>query len=148
MHMIRQIAIAAAVVVVGTGVIAQTDVIAERKAIMRGNGAAARTGTQMIRGEAPFELAKAKEAFVGIQNGMTRFPSLFPENSKTGGDTKAAPKIWEDVAGFRAAAAKIVQDAQAATAATTDLASFQANFQRVTTNCNSCHQTYRINPPQ
>lgn len=145
--MIRATIVAASLVVAATAVIAQTDVIAERKAIMRGNGAAARTGTQMIRGEAPFELGKAREAFAGIQAGMTRFPSLFPENSKTGGDTKASPRIWEDMPGFRAAAAKIVQDATAAAASTTDQASFQANFQKVTANCNACHQAYRINQP-
>lgn len=144
--MIRAIIVTAGLAIAATTVVAQTDVIAERKGIMRGNGAATRTGTQMIRGEVPFDLAKAKEVFAGIQAGMTRFPNLFPENSKTGGETKAAPRIWEDMAGFRAAAAKIVQDASAAAAATTDQASFQTNFQRVTANCNACHQTYRINP--
>jgi cytochrome c556 len=127
----------------GSAVVAQTDVIAERKGIMRGNGAATRTGTQMIRGEIPYDQAKAKEVFEGIAAGMNRFPNLFPENSKTGGETKASPRIWEDMPGFRAAAAKIVADAQAASAATTDQASFQANFQRVTGNCQSCHQAYR-----
>ena len=142
--MMRWAAIALGVVTVATTVVAQTDVIAERKGIMRGNGAAARTGTQMIRGEVPFDAAKAREVFAGIQGGMTRFPNLFPETSKTGGETRAAPKIWEDMPGFRAAAAKIVQDATAAAASSTDLASFQANFQRVTANCDSCHQSYRI----
>jgi len=142
--MIRSILVGAALAAVASAAIAQTDVIAERKGIMRGNGAATRTGTQMIRGEVPFDLAKAKEVFTGIAAGMDRFPNLFPENSKTG-DTKASPRIWEDMPGFRAASAKIVQDAQAAAAATTDKDTFQANFQRVTANCNSCHQAYRQN---
>ncbi|HEX2510725.1 MAG TPA: cytochrome c [Microvirga sp.] len=145
--MIRSIVAAACLAIAATAVVAQTDVIAERKNIMKGNGAAARAGTQMIRGEVPFDAARAKEAFAGIQAGMTRFPTLFPENSKTGGETKASPRIWDDMAGFRAAAAKVVQDATAASASTTDLASFQASFQRVAANCNSCHETYRINTP-
>ncbi len=140
--MMRGTAIAAFVLSVATTVVAQTDVIAERKGIMRGNGAAARTGTQMIRGEVPFDAARAREVFTGVQSGMTRFPNLFPENSRTG-DTRAAPRIWEDMPGFRAAAAKIVQDATDAAASTTDLASFQANFQKVTANCDSCHERYR-----
>jgi cytochrome c556 len=49
--------------------------------------------------------------------------------------------------GFRAAAAKIVQDANEAARATNDPASFQASLQKVGANCNACHQTYRINPP-
>ena len=144
--MIKSVLAFATILVAGSAVVAQTDVIAERKGIMRGNGAATRTGTQMNRGEISFDLAKAKEVFSGIAAGMTRFPDLFPENTKTGGETKAGPKIWEDPQGFRAAAAKIVQDASQAAAATTDQASFQANFQRVTANCQSCHQTYRTNP--
>jgi len=142
--MMRWVAMSVGVLTVATTVVAQTDVIAERKGIMRGNGAATRTGTQMIRGEAAFDPAKAREVFAGIQNGMTRFPNLFPETSRTG-ETRAAPRIWEDMAGFRAAAAKIVDDATAAASTTTDLASFQANFQKVTANCDSCHQSYRIN---
>jgi cytochrome c556 len=140
--MIRSFLVCASLVVAGTAVIAQTDVITERKQIMRGNGAAARTGTQMIRGEAPFDATKAREVFAGVANGMTRFPDLFPEGSQTG-NTRAAPTIWTDNAGFRAAAAKIVQDAQQGATSTTDLASFQANFQRVTANCDACHDKYR-----
>jgi cytochrome c556 len=146
--MIRSILVASAILVGLSAAVAQNDPIAERKSIMRGNGAAVRLGTQMVRGEAPFDLAKAKEVYSGISAGMTRFPNLFPENTKTGGDTKAGPRIWEDPQGFRAAAAKIVQDASQAAAATTDQASFQANLQRVTANCGACHQAYRINPPQ
>jgi cytochrome c556 len=144
--MIRSLLVTSALLLGLSAALAQTDPIAERKGIMRGNGAATRTGTQMVRGEAPFDLAKAKEVFTGISAGMTRFPDLFPENTKTGGDTKASPRIWEDPQGFRALSSKMVQDAQAAAAATTDQASFQAGFQRVTANCQTCHQTYRINP--
>jgi cytochrome c556 len=144
----RSVLVVSSLAIVGTAGVAQTDVIAERKGIMRGNGAAARTGTQMIRGDVPFDAAKARDVFAGIQSGMTRFPTLFPESSKTGGETKASARIWEDMTGFRARAAKIVQDATEAAATTTDLASFQANFQKVTANCNACHDAYRINPPQ
>lgn len=140
--MVRSILVVASLLVVGTAAVAQTDVIAERKSIMRGNGAAARAGTQIVRGEVPFDVAKAREVFDGIAGGMNRFPNLFPETSKTG-DTKASPRIWEDMAGFRAASAKIVSEASAAAAASTDLESFRANFQRVAANCQSCHQAYR-----
>jgi cytochrome c556 len=139
----RTILLTAALAVGITAVLAQGNPIAERKEIMKTNGAAARIGTQMIRGEAPFDAAKAKEVFDGVRFGMTRFPELFPENSRTG-DTRAAPRIWEDRQGFRAASEKIVQDATQASASTTDLESFRANFQRVSANCNSCHETYRL----
>lgn len=133
--------------VIAAGAAAQTDVIAQRRELMKANGAAARLSTQMVRGEVPFDPAKAREVFAGIVERMERFPGLFPDESRTGGDTKAAPRIWEDMPGFRTAVAKIVKDAGQAAPSTTDLASFQANFQQVGANCNACHQTYRINPP-
>jgi cytochrome c556 len=142
--MIRSLVVCASALLAGSAVLAQTDVIAERKGIMRGNGAAARTGTQIVRGEVPYDQARARQVFDGIAAGMTRFPDLFPETSKTGGETKASPRIWEDMAGFRAVAAKIVTEAREASAATTDQASFQANFQKVSANCQTCHQTYRL----
>jgi len=142
--MVRSILVGAALIVGISAAIAQGDPIAERKNIMKGNGAATRVGTQMIKGEAPFDVAKAREVFAGISAGMTRFPTLFPQSTKTG-DTRASPRIWEDPQGFSAAAAKIVQDSNQAASAVTDLASFQANFQRVTANCGSCHEAYRVN---
>ena len=134
-------------VAIGASAIAQSNPIVERKDLMKANGAAARTGTQMVRGEAPFDLAKAQEVFTGIASRMERFPTLFPENSKTGGETRAAPRIWEDMPGFRAAATKISREASEAAQTTTNAATFQANMQKVGANCNACHETYRLNPP-
>src|SRR5687767_9481464 len=101
--MIRSFLVCATLAAAATAVVAQTDVITERKQIMRGNGAATRTGTQMIRNEVPFDVAKAREVFSGIAAGIDRFPNLFPQGSQTGSQpTRAAPTIWSDNAGFRA----------------------------------------------
>ena len=77
--------------VIAAGAMAQSDVITQRKDMMKANGAATRTATQMVRGEVPFDLAKANEVFAGIASRMPRFVELFPENSRTGGETKASP---------------------------------------------------------
>lgn len=127
-----------------TAVVAQSDPIAARKAIMKGNGAQARIGAAMVKGEAPFDLAKAKQIFVTYQEAATKMPDLFPANSKTGGETTAAPKIWEDAAGFKAAFAKFGADAKAAEASVKDLDSFKAAFGTVAKNCGGCHETYRV----
>jgi cytochrome c556 len=119
-------------------------VIAQRKTIMKNVSAATKTGTQMARGEAPFDLAKAKEVLAVYEDAAKRMPPLFLENSKSGGETSAAPKIWEDMAGFRAAFTKLEADARKAEAATKDHDSFKTAFGEVTKNCGACHQTYRI----
>lgn len=143
--MIRTVLLTTALAVGITGVLAQGDPITERKNLMKTNGAVTRTGTQMGRGEIPFDLGKAREVFANYQQVGTRYHTLFPENTKTGGETKAAPRIWEDMPGFRAASLKFAADASAASAATTDLATFRTAFGAATQNCNSCHETYRIN---
>jgi cytochrome c556 len=141
-----RIVLSALVGVLGVSVaLAEPDPIAERKKLMKENGAATRLGTQMARGERPFDLAKAKEIFATYETVGQTFPNLFPDDSRTGGDTAAAPKIWEDMAGFKERAAKLASDARQATRSVQDLASFNVALQDVTKNCNACHQTYRIN---
>src|SRR3954454_9367493 len=142
--MIRPVLAGLAIAVCVTAALAQSDPIKERQNLMKGFGAATKTGTQMSRGEIPFDAAKAKEVFVTFETGAKRIPTLFPENSKTGGDTAAAPKIWEDMAGFQAAAAKLGADSQKAAASVNDLAAFKTTFGEVTKDCGGCHETYRL----
>jgi cytochrome c556 len=99
----------------------------------------------MAKGEAPFELAKAKEVFATYEAAGKHFYTLFPDNSKTGGDTAALPKIWENMADFKARSEKLAADAQKASASVTDHDSFKAAMGEVTKNCGGCHPTYRAN---
>ena len=71
-------------------------------------------------------------------------PTLFPENSKTGGDTTAAPKIWEDMAGFKAAFQKFEADAVRPRPRSRTRPASRPNFPAVLKNCGGCHETYRI----
>jgi cytochrome c556 len=142
--MIRPILAGLAVAIGVTAALAQSDPITERKNLMKANGAAARAGTQMVRGDAPFDLAKAQEVFANFEKVGARFYTLFPDNTKTG-DTAASPKIWEDAAGFKAASEKFAADAKKAAASVKDLDGFKAAFGEVNRNCGTCHQAYRIN---
>lgn len=144
--MIRTVLAVATVATVALGVTAVVaqDVIAERKAIMKTNGEQARIGGQMVRGEAPFDNAKAQAVLVAYAQAADRMPGLFPDNSKTGGDTAADPKIWQSKADFDAKFKKFGEDAKAAQAASKDLDSFKAAYGNVMRNCGGCHETYRI----
>jgi len=137
------VATVAAAVLGVTAVVAQ-DVIAERKAIMKTNGEQARIGGQMVRGEAPYDNAKAQAVLVAYTQAADKMPALFPDNSKTGGDTAADPKIWQNKADFDAKFKKFGDDAKAAQAAAKDLDSFKAAYANVMRNCGGCHETYRI----
>jgi len=138
-------ALAATVLALGvSSVIAQSDPIVERKATMKGVGAATGLGAKIAKGEEAFDAAKVQGIFNTYVDASKKMPGLFPDSAKTGGETTASARIWEDQAGFKAAFAKFETDATAAGPATTDLASFRTAFGTVTKNCGGCHETYRI----
>ncbi len=121
-----------------------TDVIAERQQLMKNNGKAARAANALIKGEEPYDAAKATEILQTLKADGEKFGTLFPEDSKTGGNTEASPAIWEKPAEFEAANAKFVADAQAAIdAKPADAEAFKTAFAGVATNCQSCHQQFR-----
>ena len=148
--MIRTVFAVASVAAVALGVtvaVAQQDVIKERKAIMKGNGDQAKIGASMAKGETPFDLAAAQKIFATYADAAAKMPSLFPDDSKTGEDTAALPKIWEDMADFKAKFAKFGDDAKAAGASVKDLDSFKTAFGDIGKNdCGGCHQIYRAKP--
>lgn len=126
-----------------TAALADLNPIAERQQTMKGVGAATREGAAIAKGEVPFDAAKAQSIFKTYAEAAKKMPTLFPADSKAGDKTTAAPKIWEDQAGFKAAFAKFEADAEAGAKAS-DLADFRAAFGAATKNCGACHETYRI----
>ena len=141
----KRLALVATVLALGGSfALAQQDPIAARKAIMKKNGDEAKIGNQYMKGEAAFDLAKAKAIFAAYQDAASKMPSLFPDNSKTGGDTAALPAIWEKKDDFVAKLKKLGEDAKEAEAKVTDEASFKAVFPNVQKNCGGCHETYRL----
>jgi cytochrome c556 len=142
--LIRTACVVVALAVSATAVTAQSDPISQRKELMKSVGGQARVGAQMVKGEAPFDLAKAQAIFATYASVAGKMPALFPDNSKTGGETTAAPKIWEDMDGFKAGFAKFEAEAKAAQASVKDLDSFKTAFGNVAKNCGGCHEVYRI----
>ncbi len=143
--MIRTV-FAVAVIALGLGVaVAQQDPIAARRALMKANGDQAKIGVAMIKGAAPFDIEKVHAIFAAWQDAAAKMPSLFPESSKTGGDTAADPKIWSSMEDFKARFAKLGADAKEADGKVTDLDSFKALFGSIGKNdCGGCHELYQV----
>jgi cytochrome c556 len=141
---IRTACLAIVLAVSATVVIAQSNPIAQRKELMKGMGEQARLGNQMMRGQAPFDLAKAQAIFATFTSVPGKMVTLFPEDSKTGGDTEASPKIWEDMEGFKKRFASFETEAKAAQATLKDEDTFRVAFGNVSRNCGACHENFRI----
>lgn len=99
-------------VALGATVMAQQDPIAARKALMKANGQAAGALAKMVKGEASFDQATAQKSFGTFEDAAAKMPPLFPDNSKTDGETAASPKIWENMADFKAKFVKLGEDAK------------------------------------
>jgi cytochrome c556 len=144
--MFRKLLVASAVLTVCvTAAAAQScqDIIDKRQALMKKSGAAAKTGSEMIKGERPFDLAQVQQIYEAFAEDAKQMPALFPDCSKTGNKTTAAPVIWQRKDDFKAAIDKFADDIKAAQANTKDVDGLKANFQIIGRNCSSCHQTFR-----
>jgi cytochrome c556 len=144
--MFRKLLVVFAVLMLGvTAAAAQScqDIIDKRQSLMKKSGAAAKIGTEMIKGERPFDMAKVQEIYAAFTDDATQMPTLFPDCSKTGNKTTAAPAIWQKMDDFKAAIAKFAADIKAAQDNTKDVDTLKANFQIIGKNCSNCHQTFR-----
>ena len=144
--MMKRVVLAVAVAALGvTAVLAQSDPIAARKALMKENGNQSRIAREMIEGKQPFDLAKAKTVLATFAAVSDKGKNLWPDNSKAG-DTASLPAVWENKADFDAKLAKLSSDAKTQDASVKDLDSFKAAMAEVGKNCGGCHNTYRKKP--
>ncbi|WP_127090066.1 c-type cytochrome [Aquabacter cavernae] len=121
--------------------LAQSDVIKERKALMGALGDQTKAGAAIMKGDQPYDPAKAAAIFKAYTDAST-FNTLFPAGSNTG-DTKAAPAIWSDRAGFDAEMAKFNTAVQQGLPNIGTEAGFKSAFQAVAATCRTCHSTYQ-----
>ena len=99
----------------------------------------------MAKGEAPFDAAKAQAVFKTYSDSAKKAQTLFPDTAKTGGETTAAPKIWEDMAGFKAAEDKFLANTKEAVASPPgDVDGLKAQLNTLGGDCGACHQSYRV----
>jgi cytochrome c556 len=145
--MIRTVLAMAAIAVGVTAVLAQSDPIAQRKALMKENGKNSATLNRMVRGEEPFDAAKVTAAYAVFTDVATKAPPLFASPPPAGADTRALPKIWETKADFDAkmtAFGKAVADGKGKSNTLDEL---KVSYQTVNKACGDCHEPYRRPAP-
>jgi cytochrome c556 len=133
-------------VVLGVGAAAaQSDPVKTREHLMKENNNNAKVVVQMVKGQKPYDAKAVEAAFAQWADTAKQLPNLFPDNSKTGGDNRASPKIWENKADFNAKIAdfaKVVADNRAKAIASLD--GLKVAVAAVGKSCGDCHETYRL----
>ncbi|HEY7998134.1 MAG TPA: cytochrome c [Pseudolabrys sp.] len=144
--MLIRTTVAVIAVALGAGaVIAQQDPVTTRENLMKENNKNAIAAVKMIRGQAPFDAAAVDAAFAQWADTAQKLPGLFPENSKTGGDNRASPKIWLNKKDFdekAAAFGKAVADNRDKAKASLD--GLKTAIPVVGKGCDNCHEDYRL----
>ncbi|ODT32089.1 MAG: cytochrome C556, partial [Kaistia sp. SCN 65-12] len=94
---------------------ASADPISDRQAAMKERGKIVGTLSKMVKGEQDFDAALVLSSLQTLQENAEKFDvdALFPAGTETGGDTTVSPKVWEDMAGFKAAEDKYLADVKA-----------------------------------
>ncbi|MBH0239834.1 c-type cytochrome [Methylobrevis albus] len=127
-----------------TGALAQGDPIAQRQQLMKQVGDQMKIVGPMMQGKVAYDGAAAGAAMAVISKNSADFITLFPEDSKTGGDTEALPVIWERKAEFDAIGEKLSTEAAAAAeGAGGGLDAFKPLFAAAAANCKACHEDFR-----
>ena len=93
----------------------------------------------MMQGKAPFDLAKLQDGLKTMGAEGAKFKALFPDDSKTGGETEASAKIWQAKADFNKAADALAAAVSAAQTSIKDEASLKAEYPKVARSCGGCH---------
>jgi cytochrome c556 len=141
--MIRTVLAMTAIAVGVTAVMAQSDPIAQRRALMKENNKHLGSLNKMVRGEEPFDATKVTAAFANWTDTAAKLPPLFVSSPPAGADTRALPKVWENKPDFDnklAAWSKAVADNKDKGKTLDEL---KGSFASVNNACNNCHELYR-----
>jgi cytochrome c556 len=134
----------AGLALLATAAFATDDPVATRKKLMDANGAAAGLAFGMLKGEIPFDAKAAQSTLQTFNSVGWAYGDYFPPGSDKG-DTRASPKIWEDMAGFQKQLADFRERSEAAVAAKPqDLDAYRALVGPIGEVCESCHEDYRL----
>jgi cytochrome c556 len=124
------------------------DPIAERRELMKANGAAAKAINDILKnGGSAADMTPHADKLV---DDSMKLASLFPAGTdkpqgKDPGQTMAKPEIWSDPSGF-AERLKAFQGEAAmfkTAVAGGDMAAIKAEFEKLGETCGNCHKTYR-----
>jgi cytochrome c556 len=122
------------------------DAVEKRRASMRAIAQAGTPAFGMFQKKADFDLAKVQAGLKAYQEEGAKLKTLFPDDSKTGGETDATAKVWTSRAEFDKAIDSFVSTARTASETIKDETSFRAEYDKVVKSCGSCHGDAGFSP--
>ncbi len=140
--MIRILCAVSALALGATAVLAQSSAIKERQDIMENISKDGKVLKAMSKGEAPFDASKSSALLGSWDARIKKYVTLFPDDSKTGGKTRAKAEIWQNKADFEAKASDFLK-ALADTKAATSAEAFKTAYDALDKGCDNCHEKYR-----
>ncbi len=126
--------------------VASASPVTDRQALMKDVGRSMGVLGPVMKGGKPFEAEAVQAALEQLKADAVKMDAdaMFPKGSESG-DTAAAPKIWEDEAGFKAEIEKFrTATAAAADAKPQDIDALRVAMKDVGASCGTCHQAYRV----
>jgi cytochrome c556 len=118
-----------------------------RRALMKENGAQMKAIYAVVDAKSGDMMDMQKRATI-VQANAAKIPTLFPSGTSSANmpdKTHAKPEIWQNLAGFKSAAAELgTQAGKLADAAKNgDMAAFAAQFEATAKACGNCHMDFR-----
>lgn len=145
----RRVLMAAAVLGLGgSAVMAQQEIAVQQDNLMRGlarnlYGVMLKT----VKGDTKYDQAAIDNAMVELEQGVARIAKTFEINPKE--DVKDATytssqKIWQNKADFDSRIPPVAKAIADLKGKIKDAASLKVAYETVNTECNKCHETYRV----
>lgn len=143
--MLKKILAATAICLVGaTAAFSASELGDKREADMKKIGGATAQLAGIAKGEKPYDAAVVKASLTTINTTIKEFPTLFPAG-KPDEDGHASPKIWENMAGFKAHADELASVSDKLLAnLPADQKAVGGALGEIGKVCSACHQDFRL----
>lgn len=127
---------------IATVAFGSAEIIKQRQQVMKDQGAAMKAINKVI--ESDGTVAEIAPHAAILAETSQKISTLFPEDSQQG-DTKAKAEIWQDTADFDAKTKNLQEQSAMLVEAVNggDMATVQAQFEKVGAACGDCHKRYR-----
>jgi cytochrome c556 len=123
-----------------------TGVVKERMELMKQQQKDAKLISDMIKGKAKFDTAKAVAAARDLVTTSQKIPDLFPKGSD-GHPSEALPAVWTDWDQFTGDAKDLETVAGKLGETLESNGDWKSDFAKVSEACKSCHESFRMKEP-